>query len=121
MAITVSGTTITFNDGTTQTTAGGSVSTATVLAATAGATVGDVGTYAMLSRTSGSVGSTAPGVTLAGSSLVYSGGLSVYTGGARNMNSTTVPAGTWRAMGFQYAINACCSIAVTATLWLRIS
>lgn len=67
MAITVSGTSITFNDGTTQTTAGGAPTTAQVLSATAGASAGAVGTYAIrwAANTSWTAGSTVAGSTVA--------------------------------------------------------
>jgi RsiW-degrading membrane proteinase PrsW (M82 family) len=78
MPVTVRNTDILFNDGTTQTTAAGAVTTAAVLNATAGASAGAVGTY-YLRRSSGS--SWSSGTTIAGSSMAT--GLS----------------GTWRAMG----------------------
>lgn len=89
MAVTVSGTSITFNDATVQTTAAGAPTTAQVLTATAGASVGAVGTYtiSVLSVTStipvnGTVaGSNLRGINAAGS--YFSPGFS----------------GTWRNMG----------------------
>jgi hypothetical protein len=93
-----------------------------VLDATAGASVGAVGTYAFLrpaNTTPYSAGS-----TLAGSSLRYSLGIT----GGNNMTSIdgATPSGTWRAMGHRQA-----RVSVPgeptqdsgngATLWLRIS
>lgn len=78
------------------------MTTANVIAATAGASVGSVGTYAFLSY-----GSTInPGSTQPGAALVYSD--TSATGG-------TSPSGTWRAMGAILATGG------RATLWLRIS
>jgi len=81
--------------------------TANVLAATAGAGVGEVGTYAFLRISSLTVAS--PGANFAGSALVYSnanGG-----GGAAN------PAGTWKLMGS----TGNTSNASSTSLFLRIS
>lgn len=93
MAVTVSGTSITFNDNTVQTTAAAAPTTSTVLAATAGAAVGAVGSYALLSRvdTGSNPGSLQPGGTDSGSNLRYAAVIG---------SSTTAPAGTWRCMGF---------------------
>jgi len=83
-------------------------STSDVLTATAGASVGAVGTYAMLIRLIGG-GSTAAGATVAGSSLRYANAYGGY--------STSV-SGTWRCMGYAYtgSYNA-----QQTSLWLRIS
>jgi hypothetical protein len=118
MAITVGGTTITFNDGTTQSTAGGAPTTAQVLNATAGASVGAVGTYALLKATSYTQGVIQPGGTAAGS------GLSYYD--VRNGAQSGTASGTWRCMGLSnsYTQWVCCQGQVYytgATLWLRIS
>lgn len=113
MAITVSGTTITFNDATTQTTAGGAVNTTTVLAATAGASVGAVGTYGFFRI--GTVATNAAGSTIAGSSLVY-GGVLTFCGQA-SISGSTSPSGTWRLMG--YSVRACGQTG--GSVWLRIS
>jgi hypothetical protein len=116
MTITVGGTAITFNDGTTQTTAGGAVNTSTVLSATAGASVGAVGTYAFLFRNDGNAFTA--GTTYAASVLRYAGVYStagscyqfanVWTAGA-------APSGTWRAMG------SVSSQAYGSAVFLRIS
>lgn len=104
MAVTVSGTSITFNDATVQTTAAVAPTTATVLAATAGATVGAVGTYAYVYSTA--VAQYTAGATIAGSSLRYSSGVrwGETCGNWFAANSTTpysgTPAGTWRVMGY---------------------
>jgi hypothetical protein len=74
-----------------------------VLARTAGAAVGVVGTYAFAKRTT-AVGNVA-GDTTAGSNLQYAD--------ADNNNPVGVLSGTWRCMGY--------SLGGEATLWLRIS
>jgi hypothetical protein len=117
MPTTVRNTDILFNDGTTQgtaATAGGLVTTANVLNATAGASVGAVGTYAFLVSTTGVV--TNPGVTKAGSGLRYSNTTNV-------AYPSTTPTGTWRCMGYDSsAVCGCTGITfVRATVWLRIS
>ena len=86
----------------------GAPTTAQVLSATAGASVGAVGTYAFLTSSSGF--SVSPGGTLSGSSLSYSNA-GAFLG--------TSPSGTWRAMG--YAYNSCSQGTLLTTLWLRIS
>jgi D-serine deaminase-like pyridoxal phosphate-dependent protein len=117
MPTTLRNTDILFNDGTTQgtaATAGGLVTTANVLNATAGASLGAVGTYAFLVPTTGV--STNPGVTKAGSALRYSDtSVSAFTG--------TTPTGTWRCMGYDSSLVCGCTGInfVRATVWLRIS
>ena len=78
----------------------GAISTTSVLAATAGASAGAVGTYAFLARQSG--GMTA-GTTYAGSELEWT---SAYNGASLAVNNNLVSgglngvqSGTWRAMG----------------------
>jgi hypothetical protein len=71
-----------------------------VLAATAGASVGAVGTYAFLQGVTGSAG-----VTAAGSSLFYAD---------RAGGNSGSPSGTWRMMGYSL-------VSDRATVWLRIS
>lgn len=114
MTITVGGTAITFNDGTTQSTAGGTVNTTNVLAATAGASVGAVGTYAFM-RITASTGNINPGGTLAGSSLRYG----AQNGGSTTAYSSITPAGTWRVMGYGWQDSAYSISGVS--VWLRIS
>lgn len=110
MAITVGGTTITFSDGTTQSTAGGAPTTTQVLNATAGASAGAVGTYALMLRSSGE-GTISTGATFAGSSLRYTCTYVIsrdnkgmqftqgWTGGPGvPMGGTST--GTWRCMGY---------------------
>ena len=93
-----------------------SPTTANVLAATAGAAVGDVGTYAFLA-TSGE-GGAAAGRTVAGSTLQYAGGGNdTNSGNGSVFERSGGVSGTWRQMGFQKTYQA----AVKATLWLRIS
>jgi len=107
MAMTLRNTDILFNDGTAQSTA---LSTTSVLNATAAASVGAVGTYAML-RPDASV-TLNPGNTRAGSALLYAsaGGMST---------TSTIPSGTWRLMGYCLA-NALAPQSFTS-VWLRIS
>lgn len=85
-----------------QTWASISISTSDVLSATAGASVGAIGTYAFLNPLSAST--VAPGGTLAGSSLQY----------APNSAGSSSPSGTWRLMGNL-------STSTSASVWLRIS
>lgn len=98
MPTTLRNTDILFNDGTTQSSA---LNTTSVLNATAGASVGAVGSYAFLSLTQFSGSTVNPGSTVSGSSLRYAGGVSAGQGGlAFNLISGTAPSGTWRCMGF---------------------
>ena len=98
-----------------------SVTTANVLSATAGASLGAVGTYAFLSGSSSSSSSITPNQTVAGSSLRYAGGLSSYGSGSGNSISGTAPSGTWRAMGNIVNRNDCGGNWATGTVFLRIS
>lgn len=120
MAVTVGGTSITFNDGTVQSTAAGAVTTTAVLNATAAASVGAVGSYAFLFDSFLVQNATrAPGSTLAGSSLRYSGAPSVE---GKSLNSSTSPAGTWRLMGYSAGVaNNYGLYDSKNSLWLRIS
>lgn len=107
MATTIHNTGITFPDSTTQTTAGGAPTTAQVLSATAGASLGAVGTYAAMRN---DFNSRDPGQTVAGTWIRYT---------ATNSDTTffgTTPSGTWMAMG--YSVN---NGGQRATLYLRIS
>jgi len=124
MTMVISGTSgVTFPDASTQSVAAGAPTTAQVLSATAGASVGAVGTYAQCSTTNAS--QYVPGATIAGSSLRYTQPVnyspvqcgSYYpttTGGDPRYNSN-IPAGTWRCMG--YIVGG----AFQTTMWLRIS
>lgn len=126
MAVTVGGTSITFNDGTVQTTAaGGAPTTAQVLSATAGASVGAVGSYAFLGPPANT--GYLPGATAAGSALRYvapvghgtqSCGLYAYALVGSDPRGGGTPAGTWRCMGLGLTS---ASNYGTPTLWLRIS
>lgn len=120
MAVTVGGTSITFNDGTTQTTAaGGAPTTAQVLSATAGATAGAVGTYAFLLVSNAASFSVSAGSTYAGSSLRFASN-NANTVFGQTFSGT--PAGTWRCMGFATKTSSGCSdLYSQATVWLRIS
>lgn len=100
MAVTVGGTSITFNDGTVQSTAAGAVTTAAVLNATAGATLGAVGTYAYLSRPAYSNTESIPGTNYAGSSFRYAGSISAINPATSSYSiSSSGPSGTWKCMG----------------------
>lgn len=92
-------------------TAGGTPTTAQVLSATAGAAVGDVGSYAMLITTT-SPGSNNPGATRAGSNLKYSSAPGYSPGGTIS--------GTWRCMGYGRGSDGYSDFN-HATVWLRIS
>lgn len=87
---------------TTKLASGERMTTANVIAATAGASTGAVGSYAMLLKPTS--GAAIEGSTVAGSSLKYSNS---------DNTANTGPAGTWRAMGY-------CP-QNSATVWLRIS
>ena len=120
---------ITFGDATSQTTAAtaaGLVTTTNVLNATAGASLGAVGTYAAAVYTAGT--NIAAGATTAGSNLRYdpisgagiaaaSQTTGVYSGGG------TAFSGTWRRMGGGKVYSAlCCSVNLYSSgLFLRIS
>jgi hypothetical protein len=90
--------------------------TTQVLDATAGASLGAVGTYAF-AATSGE-GGFAAGRTVSGSNLQYAGGGNDSNSGNSSIfeRSGTL-SGTWRQMGYQKSYQA----DVKATLWLRIS
>jgi hypothetical protein len=92
-----------------------------VLARTAGASVGAVGTYAWLGETSDVT--TAPGGTRAGSSLRYVGiakdvPWDFGNGALLALQHSSTPSGTWRCMGHAISNN---TTQFPATLWLRIS
>jgi len=98
--------------------------TTQVLNATAGASVGAVGTYAFLGEISSAA--TAVGGTKAGSGLrfagIAAGNWTSITNSPANFypqGTTTAGVGTWRAMGRSYG-NGCTGI-LGATVWLRIS
>lgn len=101
--------------------------TTQVLNATAGASVGAVGSYAWLGVLVGSASSVAAGATLAGSSLRYAGMTAqAWSGNPYPVNigvaGTTAPAGTWRCMGYAFSgFISCFGEIRGATLWLRIS
>src|SRR5690554_1637565 len=88
---------------------GGTVERDWVLARTAQAAVGSVGSYAMLRKTSGT--SIAAGETASGSSLNYSSAEGA-TGGS--------PSGTWRAMG-RATPDGQAAASNAVTVFLRIS
>lgn len=84
--------------------------TAQVLTATAGASAGAVGTYAMLQSVAG--GAVDSGNTAAGSSLRPAGRTN-----SSNYRQEPGRSGTWRCMGFGGILNA----EEALTVWLRIS
>jgi hypothetical protein len=99
MPVTVSGTSITFNDATVQSTAASPTTTATVLSATAGATAGAVGTYVFAWRAGWlGFGSTVAGSTIysIGTGSVNSCGNTIFAGPVLVGAALT---GTWRIMG----------------------
>lgn len=96
-------------------------STTQVLSATAGASLGAVGTYAFLSRPAFSVTTSTAGTTYAGSSLRYAGAISQYSTGSGASISASAPAGTWRAMGYANSQYTCGAVWENGTLFLRIS
>ncbi len=105
MPITISGSTVTFNDSSTQTT--------NVPNATAALSAGAVGTYAQL-HYPGNGADRAAGFTIAGSSLRYAATLG-------NTSSTSAPPGSWRLMGalHTYTINPKASARTDTSVWLR--
>jgi hypothetical protein len=114
------------SNGTTWTSTAPSVSTASVLTATAGATIGAVGTYVFAAYTT--TASVTPGNTVAGSLLRYGNdGVQVPT--SLNMNSggstgsATALSGTWRLMGGGFYSGFGCPplSGYILSLWLRIS
>ena len=83
--------------------------TAQVLTATAGASAGAVGTYALLTDITGGTPPTRfPGDTLAGSSLRW----------ANLVSSFNTPSGTWRLFGFLQSLSG---HDPRTSIWLRIS
>lgn len=125
MATTLNSSGVQFPDGTTQTTAAGTPTTAQVLSATAGASVGAVGTYAYAAANA--LSTYTEGSTIAGSTLRYFGGITSGVGGAAfptNMGYSggAALAGTWRAMGRATGgYSGCFGNYYGNTLWLRIS
>jgi hypothetical protein len=110
-------------DGSWQAVPAAAPSTAQVLTATAGASVGAVGTYAFARRTS--ITGTNTGDTVAGSALAYGAGTSgfamtAYQGPqpSGSPGGSTL-SGTWRCMGHAPTFSA--GTIVVATLFLRIS
>ena len=107
MAITLSSSTVTYNDGSTTTT--------NTPNATAALAVDAIGTYAWCNYT-GNVTDRAPGFTIAGSSLRFTGGTSE--------TGTVVPSGSWRLMGAlpNYPVSTPKGYVVASTktsVWLR--
>ena len=103
-----------------------SPTTAQVLSATAGASVGAVGTYAFLNGRDGRYASFTAGSTYAGSSLRYAGlSAGIYEYGSQGpmyWSTGATPAGTWRAMGTAIPFHDSNAYShITGTLFLRIS
>jgi hypothetical protein len=114
MPITISGTTVTFNDSSSQTT--------NVPNATAALSVGAIGTYALLNFP-GNTTNRAPGFTQAGSSLRYAATVPGGTSIGGQENEGTAPSGTWRLMGGMYSFSPSPKSGAYArtSVWLRIS
>ena len=116
MAATLGNGTITYGDGSSDST--------NILNTTAAATVGSVGTYAFLGEsatTNFSAGQTESGANLRYAGIRTTGtfalaALGATAGGITGTGSPSTPAGTWRCMGSIYGTSA-----YGATLWLRIS
>ena len=89
-----------------------------VLAATAGATAGAVGTYAFMERT-GNTAAIDFGGTIAGSNIRYAGVDRTSSQAMDISSSSTVPSGTWRCMGYIAGLGE--STAERASLFLRIA
>ncbi len=105
MPTVISGTTITFNDNSTQ--------TKNVPNSTADLSAGGVGTYAQL-HYPGNGTDRAAGFTIAGSSLRYAATLG-------NTSSTSAPPGSWRLMGalHSYSVTPKSSAFTNTSVWLR--
>jgi len=95
-------------------------STANVLSATSGASLGAVGTYAFLAAPFGTNLTVNPGSTVAGSSVRYAGAVASSSPGGTGITGTA-PSGTWRAMGYLNAVTTCCTAYTFGTVFLRIS
>ena len=87
--MTISSTTLTYNDGSTNTT--------NIQNTTAGLSAGAIGSYAQLTFP-GNGAARAPGYEVAGSSLRYTTGGNALGNGAPGSTPTT-PGGSWRLMG----------------------
>lgn len=107
MAVTVGGTTITFNDGTVQSTAASAVTTTSVLNATAGASLGAVGTYAILHNNNSALDCTVDSV-IAGSSLgrvnsnLGSGAFAIAILFSTAGTVGTAQSGSWRCLSYAH-------------------
>ena len=124
MPVTVRGTDILFNDGTTQSTAAGAITTTSVLNATAAASAGAVGTYGFFKDTVGSTHVYEAGTTLAGSNLRWAAAPLVSVTGGPPPSSNNAPSGTWRLMGYSNFYPGDYSNPgryVILSVWLRIS
>lgn len=107
MATTISGTSITFNDGTVQ--------SANAITSTAGALAGQLGSYAFLHYPSNTT-DRAAGFTVAGSSLRYSAS----SDSSATSAGATAPPGSWRLMGNLHAVTVGKATYYNRTsVWLR--
>jgi len=105
--------------GTTQLAAGEQMTTTNVLAKTAAASIGAIGSYALLARSTLNTTITANS-TYAGSGLRYNGA-SVYSSSAGSNRGTALgsaPSGTWRALG---SVTSAYASGYPTTLFKRIS
>jgi hypothetical protein len=98
-------------------------STAQVLSATAGASVGEVGSYAFLADFTNSTSDIEAGSTVAGSNLRYASDAYNGSNGRYEITGSGTPAGTWRVMGYgERSISGGGSgFPRYASVWLRIS
>jgi hypothetical protein len=128
MPVTVRNTDILFNDGTTQATAAGALTTTAVLDAYAGAAYGGVGTYTVALSPSTVAGgaSIAAGTTVAGSglrqplSLENNNTTGVGTLTTTGNSQTIGLSGTWRLMMLLRRLDGTAAAHLNG-LWLRIS
>lgn len=103
MAITISGTTLTYNDGSTDTTDTENT--------TAALSAGALGSYAFLNYP-GNTSARSAGFTIAGSSLTYAG--------VSPLGASGSPGGSWRLMGALTAFSSPKGTSHTSTsVWLR--
>ena len=113
MSVVINGTSgVTFPDTTTQASA---LSTTTVLAATAGASVGAVGTYILGATSQGNFD---PGTVRSGGELRYFGFYTNASGAPYGGQFVSINFGSWRCMGKSPGAPGTYE---GVTLWLRIS
>lgn len=117
VAPSTSGNVLTSNGTTWQSTAPSAAAptTAQVLSATAGASFGAVGSYAMLQPNS----NVSEGATTAGSGLRYASINSSYRSDTGFSLTGSTPSGTWRNMGFTGTLSSCGITFYWGSLYLR--